>query len=444
VPPHFIVLPTADRGGAHQVVPVSALDIAMELHRMTAEEDSTRQPGEPVPHLIRNTVIPGLIESVEWKKCYRQGIDLTWPELVADVRESALGFVFAAMREHSNGFHYPTLRLFRSVYDVISGHPKQRRLDEIKPDSSRTGARLRYILKKTCGRQPRWLTAEATQGFPQLIMHAHKRPMPVFRLQKGFSVSKAGQVPEKIQPEHFEAFYSVPNPFHRIVEKVARQVDRIPEAAGGNAEDQETLVDRSFLETLQSKYHLPGKGPYQDFSIQYLIGKGQYAVRLSHTIGSRPFLQQVIAEPTFVYWDLKRFPVTVFCEQLLSGNPMINLEAPQFIASSMHGSICRHAFVKPIHEYFNFGSVCTERTSLRILGLHRRLRPFDPAHCLLEQLRAAGRILRYGIRERDRGISIHNPFDKVPEKEYQAVIRGYDEARAFAARKGAEIVYYSR
>ena len=112
-------------------------------------------------------------------------------------------------------------------------------------------------------------------------------------------------------------------------------------ASSEDGQDREDRKDRAFLETLQSNYYLPGKGSYADFSLHYMIGRGKEVIRLAHATGSKPFLQQVMAEPTFVYWDLRAYPVSVFIDQYLHGNRFVDLSAPLFQASCMHASICR-------------------------------------------------------------------------------------------------------
>lgn len=87
-----------------------------------------------------------------------------------------------------------------------------------------------------------------------------------------------------------------------------------------------------------------------------------------------------------------------------------------------------------------------EETPYRIIKLHHRQDNFDPVLCLLEQLRAAARILRYGLRSRDVGIAQHNPFAKIkdPEKQFQAIIKERHRAKKYARKHKAELISFFR
>jgi hypothetical protein len=164
-------------------------------------------------------------------------------------------------------------------------------------------------------------------------------------------------------------------------------------------------------------------------------------------MGSRPFIQQVVKDPIFVFWDLRQHPITVFTEWILNragGSMLQALGQIPVMAESNHPSICCHAFVERDRAYPHRGKICMEETPLRIVSLHRRHPGFDPVSCLLEQMRAAVRILRYGVRERDRKISQHNPYRPDEVRDYQALVMGWDAARDLAGRHNAEIVPYAR
>jgi hypothetical protein len=266
--------------------------------------------------------------------------------------------------------------------------------------------------------------------------------MVVLKMRRGFPLQLAPVQIPRVTADDVERYMLVLNPLYHVVEATCNEMSAAVRAL--TVENEEGHLDRLFIDHLKKERVLYGRGRHGKFSMRFHRLKRRPHIRLTLSLGSEPFLQQVNIEPVFIFWNLKEYPIHVFCEWPLDETSGVDLTDLSVYAESPHQSINSHAFVRPIQTYPHVGQMCTEDTLVRILMLHRGADDFDPATCLLEQLRAAARILKYGLRQRDRHISQYHPFHKVPDEQYQAVIRGWERANRLAKKHGAEIVRYVR
>jgi hypothetical protein len=237
----------------------------------------------------------------------------------------------------------------------------------------------------------------------------------------------------------------IANPFFQTISRVCTVVrdTRVNDVG----EEDEIQRDRVFLEHFKGHKLLHGVGEYRGFSLDCYKSNGESFARLGLCFSDKPFLQQVDHDPIFIFWDFEKNPVFVFIDGQLEmpGNEQNwQLAEARLLIHCRHPSIWSHAFVKSIDRRRSLGAICTEDTLNRTISMHNRFERFDPISCLLDQIRTAGRILKYGVRQRDRAIPQYNVYVNVPENEFQAVIKGWDEAHDFAKKHGAEIVPYER
>jgi hypothetical protein len=373
---------------------------------------------------------------------HADGIEISWQELVGDILESSFQSMYTLSGYFRSEYRLPSLHLFRLVSEIISGQNPQKAPVPAADEFSNNFTKIRSRMSKKFIQAPGPSIKDMAGDKPALIMASHSKNMVVAQLRKDFPVSKDIILRKKISGNDIEDYFTIRNPLYQMVVSIYQTMERaLRPRMNKKKEDQ---ADRLFLDGLEKQRVLHGKGKYKNFSIRFYRNRGRSAVRLILSLGNKPFLQQVSSKPAvFIFWDLKKYPISVFFQQHMSDDE-IDLANIGLYAQCRHTSIWRHAFIKRTQKYPPVGSICMEYTNWRILALHRRYSRFNPAACLIEQLRAAARILRYGVRERDRQICQHNDFRKVPENEYQAVIKGWTRARRFAQEHDAEIVPYAR
>jgi hypothetical protein len=372
-------------------------------------------------------------------------------DLVRDLREVTLEYLFKLFHPHMSRQTVKTLRIFRRIWEIISEQPQL-------PLSSQARASAEFLgvwkdLRPGPNGEAQFFKSSLSPSGrlkPSLLASVRSRlqdnkEMLLYGLRGKWAEKLSPNPGEKIELSDLDEPVCFPNPFYHLALQAFGEAEgafhssRRPEDEKG-----EEARDQAFLQRLRRAWVLEGVGEYKKFQIHFHPSE---FLTLSMSLGKKPFLQQVGVSPIFVYWDLKKHPIYVFAQFSLNECTQIErgmLTNTVFFAESDHPSILRHAFVRRVRENSPAGSICTESTSLRILNLLRSGPSFDPVFCFLEQMRAAARILKYGVRERDQNIQQHNPFPQVQWQEYQAVVQGWEEARKFAREKGADIIPYER
>ena len=418
-------------------VPAPQLDdvLLTRIHRAVTDGDDAA-PGFSLVPVDPDTGLPSRWNAVGW----------SWQEMADAVSEATLETLHAAFRGRAARYQYAAADLLHRTWKLISGAnettvpcPGERF------DSHDIFFRKRRRALAENREMPVCLPNDTDPAQPVLLAGCRNRFMLGLLLRQGVDPLDHAGGGGRITPEDIEREFGLINPLYRTAEQTCDGI--LPQLSSPTTGKSVTAEDRSFLEMLSRRFILFGQGAYRHFSIQhwgYHDGRACVAVCLS--LGRKPFLQQAVAEPMFIYWDLKNHPITVFFYFVIEEGKLVDLLNSIVMTECNHPSICRHAFVRRAQEQAppHYGTVCTENTRFRLLGLLEKASELDPAAFLVAQLRATARILRYGLRQRDLGITQHNQFGKVPASEFQAVIQGYDQASEFAARNGAEIVYFDR
>jgi hypothetical protein len=371
-------------------------------------------------------------------------------DLVLDLREATLEYLFKLFHPHTSRRTVKTLRIFRRSWEVISGQPQLPLCSQARASAEFMG--IWKNLRPGPNGEAQFLKNSLSplgRVKPSLLVSVRNSPRDKRMLLYGFRGKWANGLSlntgDKIDLSDLDEPISVPNPFYQLaLHAFAEAQSAFRSIKRPGDENGEEVRDQAFLQLVRKERLLEGVGEYRKFSIRL---QPPDVLRISLSLGNRPFLQQVGVSPTFIYWDLKKYPVHIFFQFPLTEFTQIErglVTNAIFFVESNHPSIFRHAFVRRYRENSRVGTICTEATSLRILNLLRSGPSFDPVVCLLEQMRAAGRILKYGVRERDQHLQQYNPFTRVEWKEYQKVVNGWDEARRFAQEKRADIIPYER
>ena len=370
----------------------------------------------------------------------------SWDDVAGLVGETALGELDHAFRSKPVSYHFDDRLLLRAFWRLISGAarpgPKRRNGN---PGVHRTLFGERRALLGRRPELPYWLEEKLSAKHPVLMVGNRKKHVLAIRLRRPVEPMAVGLSRRRIGPEEIQDVDPFINPFYQVAELVSGRLARL--LAAPPAEPGEEEEDAAFLDLLRRRYILNGRGAYRNFSIQNWGERdGKPCVSACLAMGRRPFLQQTLTEPVFIHWDLRNYPVTVFAHMVVGSDTKTDVVNCDTLVECHHPSIWRHAFVRKLQEGGppHYGTVCTESTRYRLLQMLSRDKVFDPAEFLVEKLRSAARVLRYGLRRRDMGITQYNQFAKVPEAEFQAVVRGYDEARRFAEQARAEIIYFDR
>jgi hypothetical protein len=373
-------------------------------------------------------------------------VPMPLPELIRDLRESTLNRLYSFIRPRMATQTINILRLFRRCWEIISGGP----LSQQHTLSNAEFTSLWKNLRRDSNRNASLgLGAGADELKPGLLLRREARDMLFFRLRRNYT-ARDFAVPDRqrIGMFHLEEPVPIPNPFYEIALHVLDEANQAVQSFRpfSEKEKEEEEKDHSFLTCLKDRRLLRGSGKYKSFSLSEPCSLSGTFIRLSLDMGEKPFLQQVSQEPLYVYWDLGEHRINIVLQLKLEDGelPLTSVTSFAFFAVSDHPSVCRHAFVRRLEGHETVGTICTEHTNQRILSLHKSSPSFDPVACMLEQMEGAARVLRYGVRERDKGINQHNPFHKVDRGELQAVVEGEEEATKFAMKRGAEIIPYDR
>ncbi|MGA1824553.1 MAG: hypothetical protein ACMUIP_07785 [bacterium] len=362
-------------------------------------------------------------------------------EMVSDIRESAFDELSNIYKKKNINYTLSYIRLIRQIWELITGQVLHHCVCSHQIASKKFNI-MRPKLSDTDISLPKLLKEKIAQGEP-LILTTRQEDVLLMELRENvmnFTLSY----------NDIKNFcYPIPNPFFQMLCGICKEITSMIDWCRILDSEEEKQADQKFLHYLQKNSVLSGKGDYHDFSMKWLLFNNRPAIRLQYSIGNTPFLQQVSREPVFIFWDLKKYPINIIIQHYLdeTSNFMqfISFNNIQFQAECSHPSILKHAFVggTSTSRHSFEGNICMENTASRILSLSNK-DTFDPAICLLEQMRAAGRILRFGVRERDKGIGQLNSYKKELETNYQAVIKGWPQASAFAREHNAEIVQYNR
>jgi hypothetical protein len=381
---------------------------------------------------------------------YAEDLWMPLPELVYYVRNRTFEWIHYFLLKDFVGFEVSYLRFIRNVWEHISGQVTNH---SIPPYSQRNSVLQRFLRrlrsKDVFLSSPFLRQLEKRQPF--ILSTRRKRVALVRPKNEVVMHPRFGRQP--ISMKDIEHFLLMDNPFLKIIKESYEGLEReLKLLYAATSEADEQALDLKFFNVIEKEKRLQGCGEYQNITIERSRSRTGPSLKLSHCLGHKPFLLQMCEKPIFSFWDLKKHPIRIVLEKTLR-NPqedvrMDALNSIVFQAESDHPSICRHPFVREagmVNRYFR-GNICMEETPYRILKLHHRQDNFDPVVCLLEQLRAAARILRYGLRSRDIGIPQHNPFAKIknPEKQFQAIIKERHRAKDYARKHKAEIISFFR
>jgi hypothetical protein len=388
---------------------------------------------------------PFAIRDEESEQTNGNGGEIGLTCLLTSTQEHALEVMYNELVNHPGYQKILFTKVMRQAWEFISGQV----LDHRVSSNWQVAEQLTKFRSRMIAEIPSVFEIylkEIPAGRPH-IMSTHSELSVLLQLgQQAMEAFRSGSK-RTISHEDIEKEDCFENPFARIISWVFGQAEKaLLPPPRQKREDLE--LDRSFILQLKSCRSMKGSGDYRNFSVEIApLKDGALFGRICMSLGDTPLLQQVSVKPIFLFWDLKTHPTTVFFEQSLEipgRTPYWQLGHAKLLVHSNHQSITRHAFVQPIADDETTGSICTEQTFDRTISLHNSSEHFDPVLCLLDQLRAAGRILKYGVRSRDKAINQHNLYGKVPDGEYQAVIKGWPEAKAFAEKHKAEIVPYVR
>jgi hypothetical protein len=287
-----------------------------------------------------------------------------------------------------------------------------------------------------------------------ILFLSQKSKHAYLKLRKGI-ITNNGLFPKKLSSFDIVGQFTDINPFQKYIGDLVNSFES--EMRGllkDKSEADELARDREFMQLLEKRKVLRGRGEFRNVQIEMYrsVRDGCQYLKLSMSLGNRPFLMQMYSSPVFTFWDLKAYPIRVVLEKKLEyPNESIPLESLTHLiyqAESAHHSICRHPFVRAsgIVNGCYRGAICMEETHLRLFSLHHRQAKFDAVIYILQVMSAAARILRNGVRYRDRSVSQHNPYVRVknPESLYQAVVKGWPQVQALARKHNAEIIRYVR
>jgi hypothetical protein len=300
---------------------------------------------------------------------------------------------------------------------------------------------------------PEQLKSELKENAPILFISQKGAPT-YLKLRKGV-ITNNGLFPKKLASFDIVGQFKDVNPFQKYIGDLVNTFEaEVRELLRDQSEADELGRDREFIQLLEKRKVLAGSGEYHNVQIEMYrnIRDGYPYLKLSQSLGNRSFLMQMHSSPVFTFWDLKAYPIRVVVERKLE-NPdeLIPLESLTHLiyqAESAHRSICTHPFVRAtgIVNGCYRGAICMEETHMRLFSLHNRQDKFDPVIYILLVMKAAARILRNGVRFRDRSVPQHNPYVKVnnPESQYQAVVKGLKQAQDLARKHNAEIIRYLR
>ena len=369
-----------------------------------------------------------------------------WDDVSGLVSEMAIGELDLVFRSKPVNYQFDDRGLLRAFWRLISGDsPVVSRRKQDKPGTHRILFGERRMLLGRRPELPDWLHERLSAEHPVLMVGTRKKHVMAIRLCRPIDPMNVGLSRRRISPEDIRDVDPFINPFYQVAEQTSDRLWRLlatPPPHPGKEEE-----DAAFMDLLKKGYILNGRGAYRNFSIQNWGERdGKLCISVCLAMGRKPFLQQTLPEAVFIHWDLRNYPVTVFAHMVVGNDTKTDVVNCDTLVECHHPSICRHAFVRQLQEGGppHYGTVCTESTRYRLLQLLSKDKVFDPAEFLVEKLRSAARVLRYGLRQRDLGISQYNQFAKVPETEFQAVVRGYAEARRFAEQARAEIIYFDR
>lgn len=370
----------------------------------------------------------------------------SWEDVMGVVRETAIGEIDQVFRSKPVSYQFGDTGLLRAFWNLISRESSsvpKRRDEKMNPHRILFGERRATLSRRS--EFPDWLDEKLSTKHPVLIAGTRKKHVLAIQLRRPFDPMTGGLSRSRLGPEDILNIDPFINPLYLAAEQTSDRLARLLSAPP--PQTSEGKEDAAFMDWLRKGYILSGKRAYRNFSIQNWGERdGKLCISVCLSMGRKPFLQQTLSESVFIYWDLRNYPVTVFAYLLVGNDTKTDVVNCDTLVECHHPSICRHAFVRRLQEAGppHYGTVCTESTRHRILRLLSKDKVFDPAEFLVAKLRSAARILRYGLRRRDMGISQHNQFGKVPETEFQAVVRGYEEARRFAEQARAEIIYFDR
>jgi len=368
-----------------------------------------------------------------------------WDDVAGLVSEAVIGEIDQAFRSKPVIYRFGDCGLLRAFWRLISGEGRS------EPNRHDRKSILHPVLfaerRAASSRRadfPGWLDEKLFEKHPVLMVGARRKHLLAIRLRRPIEPMAVGLKQRRLGPKDVLGIDPFINPFYRAA---AQASDRLARLLAEPPRPVEAGEDAAFMDLLRGRYILNGRGAYRNFSIQnWGEREGKRCISVCLSMGRKSFLQQTLPEPVFIHWDLRRYPVTVFSYLMVGSDTETDVVFSDILVWCNHPSICRHAFVRGLQEGGppHYGTVCTESTRHRLLRLHSRDKAFDPAAYLVEKLRSAARVLRYGLRRRDMGITQHNQFAKVPETEFQAVIRGYAEARRFAEQTRSEFVTFDR
>jgi hypothetical protein len=368
-----------------------------------------------------------------------------WDDVAGLVSEAVIGEIDQAFRSRPPSYRCFDRGLIRAFWRLISGEGRP------EPDRCDRKPRLHPVLfaerRAAFGRRadgPGWLGEALSGNHPVLMVGARRKHLLALRLRRPVVPAPGGSKRRRLGQRDILGIDRFISPLYRVAEHTSDRLARLLAEPPRLVEAEE---DAAFMDQLRGRYTLNGRGAYRNFSIQnWGAREGKLCTSVCLSLGRKPFLQQTLPEPVFIHWDLRKYPVTVFAYMMIGSDTETDVVFSDILVWCNHPSICRHAFVRRLKEDGppHYGTVCTESTRHRLLRLLTLDTAFDPAAYLVEKLRSAARVLRYGLRRRDMGITQYNPFAKVPETEFQAVIRGYAEARRFADQTRAEFVTFDR
>jgi hypothetical protein len=370
----------------------------------------------------------------------------SWDDVSGLISEMAIGELDHVFRSKPVSYQFDDRGLLLAIWRLISGEsPPRPKNRQTRPATHRVlfGERRAQLARREA--LPYWLDEKLSAKHPVLLVGTRKKHVLAIRLRRPVEPMNIGLSRKRIGSDDIHDVDPFINPFHQAAEQTSgRLVRLLAEAPPQPVEEEEK---KAFMDLLSKRYSMNGRGPYSNFSIQNWGQRdGKLCISFCLWLGHKPFLQQTLPEPVFIHWDLRNYPVTVFAHMVVGSDTKTDVVNCDTLVECHHPSIWRHAFVRKLQDGGppHYGAVCTESTRFRLVQLLSRDKIFDPAEFLVEKLRSAARVLRYGLRRRDMGISQYNQFAKVPETEFQAVVRGYDEARRFAEEARAEIIYFDR
>jgi len=438
MPSHLLVIPQADDSGSSKnvtsrVMAVGPRNFDAEVLKKVVRSEHPEDSLSRIFFDLQDGSTPESFSS--W-----DGIRISYEDLLENIVEMTLqsiGEIWGAPRVNSR---FPAVRLFRQVWETMEGKlPRQ-------PVSERAGNQFQDFIqaRRDCTIETtKWFRTQTGIGRSILLSGCRSKFMQAFVLCDSFQPQTICGQDVMVRGKDMDLSYRIPNPFYQTSLRACTGFQLALSDGGkgcGAVHD-----DLAFSDLLKRNKTLLGRGIYGDYSIKYvedLPGRG--SARLCLDLGKRPFLQQMTNNEVFVFYDLRKYPVTLFMQQEIGSNKEMDiLESPIFVFSG-HPSFNFHPFVKGSNGKPFTGTICTESTRQRLFSIQSDKNTLHPALFMLEQLRSAARILRFGLRARDRLIHQHNPFGKVPYTMYQAVIEGRDSAQTFAAKNDAEIIYYSR